>query len=123
MPDNTFKKVYAKIIEANCTPAGKDPLGAVSGGSLRITGPLLKLGKNRDIFLSYDSDEFRREELSCLFIGEFDNLQRSWAVRGLILRQQCMSTSTFERVGCFELDSGMEVGLLQGVEDSIVTIV
>jgi len=122
-PDNPFKKIYVKVIEATCIPAGKDPLGAVSGGYLRMAGPLLKLERDMCILPRYDSHELPRENLFCLFIGEFTSGQPFGAVHGLILWQKCTSTSTFERVGWFKLDSGKEVGLIQGVEDSIVTIV
>ncbi|KAH7183593.1 heterokaryon incompatibility protein-domain-containing protein [Fusarium flagelliforme] len=106
--ENTFKKIYVTVIEATCIPAGKDPLGAVSGGYLRMAGPLLKLERDMGIVPHYDSHELQRENLFCLFIGEFTSGQSLGAVHGLILWQQY---------------SGKEVGLIQGVEDSIVTIV
>ncbi|RFN48195.1 het-domain-containing protein [Fusarium flagelliforme] len=61
--DNTFKKAYVKIIEAKCIPAGKDPLGAVSGGWLKVAAPLLKMEEDINIFPHYDSDEFHNEAL------------------------------------------------------------
>ena len=36
-------KMMAKIIEVQCTPAGRDPRGCVSGGYLRIEGPTLEV--------------------------------------------------------------------------------
>lgn len=121
--ENTFKKVYVKVIEAKCIPAGKDPLGAVSDGWLKVAAPLLKTEEDMDIFPHYDSDEFQNESLFCLFIGEFTSGPRLGDVRGLMLRQQCASTSTFERVGWFRLRSGEEVKFIQGIEDSEITIV
>ncbi|KAI1061340.1 hypothetical protein LB507_011285 [Fusarium sp. FIESC RH6] len=66
-----FKKVYTKVIEATCVPAGKDPLGAVSDGRLNVVGPLLKMKEDINIKTHYDSDEFQDESLFYLFIGEF----------------------------------------------------
>ncbi|KAJ4138747.1 hypothetical protein NW768_002619 [Fusarium equiseti] len=122
IPDNTFKKIYARIIEAKCTPVGKDRLGAVSGGWLSVAAPLLELEGDMGICPHFDSDELHSQNLFGLFIGEFSRGPRLGAVRGLVLRQQCISTPTFERVGWFELESGEACELIQGAEESIVTI-
>ena len=98
-------------------------MGSVSDGWLKVAAPLLKMEEDMDIFPHYDSDEFQNESLFCLFIGEFTSGPRLGDVRGLMLRQQCASTSTFERVGWFRLRSGEEVKFIQGIEDSEITIV
>ncbi|RBR26984.1 uncharacterized protein FIESC28_00252 [Fusarium coffeatum] len=41
--DPTLKVAYAKVLEVECTPSGKDPLGTISSGFLKISGPLIKL--------------------------------------------------------------------------------
>ncbi|KAK7959642.1 heterokaryon incompatibility protein-domain-containing protein [Apiospora aurea] len=51
--DNELKKVYARIIEAKCFPSGRDPLGTVSGGYLKVAAPLLVLKEKLGILPSY----------------------------------------------------------------------
>jgi hypothetical protein len=48
--DTKLTKTYARIVEASCTQKGKDPLGAVSDGYVKIVAPLLEmtLGKYRE---------------------------------------------------------------------------
>ena len=121
--DNLLEKVYAKIMEAKCVPAGKDHLGAVSGGLLKVSAPLVKLEKGLGVLRLYDCDDFEEENVFCLLIGKTTGGPYSRPVCGLLLRQQLVSTSTFERVGRFTLESGSEVKLFQGVDDTIVTII
>ncbi|KAF4944055.1 hypothetical protein FSARC_14775 [Fusarium sarcochroum] len=122
--DTKLKKAYAKILEAKCVPSGEDPLGAVSDGYLKISASLLELTDKIKVSCKYDFELASKEKLYCLFVGEVTCGANGSPVRGLILKQRRdISTTTFERVGQFSLESGGEVELIEGVEDSVVTIV
>jgi hypothetical protein len=44
LDENTkLNKTFARILEAKCTAKGKDPLGAVSDGYIKIAAPLLEM--------------------------------------------------------------------------------
>ncbi|KAH7410686.1 heterokaryon incompatibility protein-domain-containing protein [Cadophora sp. MPI-SDFR-AT-0126] len=115
-------KVYAQVLEAHCTPSGKDPLGTVSDGHVSISAPLLEVGCKRSfqheffwlvhldpeitdpIFPSLDFDLRldRNETLHCLFIGEAKFESGTSECCGLILqRKYGASMGVFERVGSF----------------------
>ncbi|KAK8005595.1 hypothetical protein PG990_011632 [Apiospora arundinis] len=121
--DNGLKKVYARIIEAKCFPNGKDPLGTVSSGYLKVAAPLMRLEEKSRILPNYDFEENTpREDLFCLFIGE--TTYGVCPTRGLILqKRRDLENSTFERVGWFSLYPGEEIPSLKGVKDSTVTII
>ncbi|RBR15616.1 uncharacterized protein FIESC28_07257 [Fusarium coffeatum] len=85
--NNTLKKVYAKVIEGKCIPAGNDPLGAVSGGLLRVSAPLLKMEDSLDVLSLFDFPGVQEGNLFCLFIGEVTCGAGGSPVRGLILLQ------------------------------------
>ncbi|KAI1070881.1 hypothetical protein LB507_010931 [Fusarium sp. FIESC RH6] len=122
--DPTLKTAYAKVLEAECTPSGKDPLGTISSGYLKISGPLIRL---TDEFIGerrYDIEVGDKNDLLCLIVGELWREQAEVPTRGLILRKRLdISVSTFERVGCLKLEKGTEAEVMRGVEDSIINIV
>jgi hypothetical protein len=141
-------KVYAKILEAHCTPSGKDPLGTVSNGHINLSAPLLEVGwedtsygnfhlvhldtkiKHR-IFAHFDFglSLHKGETFHCLFIGVVylrRKIESEWSVSeccGLILRRSRASEGMFERVGFFRLEPEKAEDFLKDSKESIITII
>jgi hypothetical protein len=119
-----MKTVHAKILEAKCVPGGKDPLGAVANGYLKVSAPLIELTAKTKISWKYDYDFPEKTNLYYLFIREVSCGAHASPSRGLVIKQRRdISDSTFERVGWFGLSSGEEVDMIGGIKDSIVTII
>lgn len=134
----------AKVLEAKCNPGGMDPLGAVSNGYLKMAAPVLKmvldaqdrsgrrllrkdgkagLGK---VFVTFDFEFMPKPNstLSLVMVGKAWPVATHQPWMGLVLRQvQDDSGVVFERIGMFKLDSEQASAFLEGLEDSIVTIV
>jgi len=147
LDENTkLNKTFARILEAKCTAKGKDPLGAVSDGYIKIAAPLLEMAHSkyrghtntcdltplgletgsRKLTASFDSQFIPNpdENLFCLFVGELSCGAESRPFRGLVLLKRCdISGITFERIGSFNLARGEEQHFIQGVEHSVVVII
>jgi hypothetical protein len=101
--DRKLTKVYAKVVKAECTPKGKDPLGAVSGGYLEVVAPLLEVPPFLSVpgISTFDFHFTRKqgEKQFILIIGELT----LGKVEGLILRHRPdVSKNTYERVGRYQ---------------------
>jgi hypothetical protein len=135
-----LRPVYAKILEAACTPGGKDPLGAVASGYLKVSAPVMEMVHRNSgelvpldgiirscrIYARFDFkfSPDRNETLHCLFVGELTVGASSRPSRGLVLRRRRdVSESTFERVGSFGLDRGAAVEYIQVLKESKVVII
>ncbi|MCJ1256403.1 hypothetical protein MMC24_004224 [Lignoscripta atroalba] len=61
--DDTYElnmnRSVARILEVHCVPAGLDPTGAVSGGCLKIAGPLIEVNLEYNPNENYDPREIR----------------------------------------------------------------
>jgi len=122
--DRTLKVAYAKVLEAECTPSGKDPLGTISSGFLKISGPLIRLTDEVIGERRYDIEVGNKTDLYCLIVAELWRAQAEVPTRGLILRGRLdISEDTFERVGCLKLEKGTEAEVMRGIEDSTITII
>ncbi len=118
----TMTDVCAKILEASCTPAGKDPTGAVTSGYLRISAPFIEVGwmsddshsrpvtllalddkisESASVSLDYEI-KLGNELLYCLLVGEIANVQNTTKtqLQGLILRK-LKADGAYERIGTF----------------------
>ena len=126
-PENdepTLRVAYAKVLEAECTPSGKDPLGTISSGFLKISGPLIKLTDEIIGERRYDIEVGDKTDLYCLIVGELWRAQAEVPTRGLILRQRLdISETSFERIGCLKLEKGTEAEVMRGAQESIITII
>lgn len=118
--DAELKYKYAEVLGVECHTKGGDPCGAVDSGTMKISGPILKMvytgsyklkplhGTIATLELPLLHFDFsftpnQDEVLSCLLIGELTLGPPDYLGRGLILRKrQDIPGSTFERVGLFE---------------------
>lgn len=144
--EKNLGKVYAQILEAHCTPSGKDPLVTVSKGHISISAPLLEVGWKpsrarqdencwlvyldpeitHHIFASFDFDLRLDwdETLHCLFIGEEALESRSSKCCGLVLqRKSGASVGMFEMVGTFTVELKVAVDFIKGLKESIIVMV
>lgn len=144
--DTKLTKTYARIVEASCTQKGKDRLGAVSGGYVKIVAPLIEMTPDEDrefpvvcgltplgvkpgcsrqltAWLDFEFIPSPDETLFCLFVGELSCGSNGQPCRGLVLRKRWDVSETYERVGSFKLQRGAEMDFIQGVEDSVVVII
>ncbi len=117
-----LEKALAEVLDAECTPAGEDPTGAVKDGYIILAGKILRvevkqafrpssLGKWRNLVplfgeeidkrIAWDleMDFEQRDKLCCFLIGEgareFDGL----ALLGLILKPATPGPDAYVRVG------------------------
>ncbi|KAK4188745.1 heterokaryon incompatibility protein-domain-containing protein [Podospora australis] len=120
-PLEGLMNTYATIIEAQCTPKGKDPMGAVVDGFIKLSAPLVQVQVIQtdtltshvelrplmvdvectkssfgalDYLVTVDED---MEMLYVLLIGECNDGYAT--VMGLILRPTDLAANRFERVG------------------------
>ncbi|KIW99704.1 uncharacterized protein Z518_11117 [Rhinocladiella mackenziei CBS 650.93] len=143
--DTKLTKTYARIVEASCTQKGKDPLGAISDGYVKIVAPMLEMAPDEyleslnvchvtplgvkhgsrklTVLLDFEFAPSRDENLFCLFVGELSCGSNGVPCRGLVLRKRWDISEMYERVGSFSLERGAEVDFIQGIEDSTVVII
>jgi len=125
-------KVFAEVLLAQCTPSGRDPLGSVAAGILKLSAPVIESteigvdGYSDDAFgqrlhVLYDLSDFKpepNEKLCYLLVGKLN--VKYTPVRGLVLRRSPdVSGNIFERVGYFKLSEDLEPEQIKNLKELI----
>ena len=133
-----LQQTYAKVIEANCEPAGADLTGTVKSGYILLKGKCFDAWvtwKNRNSTVSYgrvlltvywdlDLEIGLKQKVCCVLFGDRGIDSNEMLLTGLVLRRSKIIAGTFERVGLFRDDSlqGARLKLLKQAKERYVTI-